>query len=318
MTRGCSDRIRAPKGAFRRAALRRRLVQGRAPRPARARRAERRRQDDAAARPDGRDGDPRRRARLGEGRPRRAARPAPAARELALAARVRAFGRVRSRRGRAGAPPPRGGDGCRRSHAGDAAPVRRGAEPAGARGRLRLARPRRRRAPRARLRRRRPRPRPGHVLGRRADAGVAGARARRRPRPAPPRRADEPSRHGLDRVARARAVDDRRRGDPRRPRSLVPRVGLDLRARAGGRALGLLPRQVARVAPGEGGAAAEPGEVGRAAGRGHRAAGAVRRALPVRNEVAPGAGEAEADRADREGAGRRSAWRSGGRSASSS
>ena len=63
---------------------------------------------------------------------------------------------------------------------------------------------------------------------------------------------------------------------------------------------------------------AQPGEVGRAAGGGHRAAGAVRRALPLRDEVAPGAGEAEADRADREGARRGAAAAAGARSASSS
>ena len=54
---------------------------------------------------------------------------------------------------------------------------------------------------------------------------------------------------------------------------------------------------------------AEPGEVGRAAGGGHRAARALRRALPLRDEVAAGAGEAEADRADRGGAGRGAARR---------
>ena len=43
--------------------------------------------------------------------------------------------------------------------------------------------------------------------------------------------------------------------DPRRARSLVPGVGLDVGARAGGRPLHLLPRPVARLAPGEGGAA---------------------------------------------------------------
>ena len=42
-----------------------------------------------------------------------------------------------------------------------------------------------------------------HVLGRRADAGIAGARAGRRPRPAAARRADEPPGHRVAGVARA-------------------------------------------------------------------------------------------------------------------
>ena len=66
-----------------RPALRRRLVQGRAPRPCRARRPERRRQDDAAADPRRRDREARRRARIPEGHAGRAARPAAAARASA-------------------------------------------------------------------------------------------------------------------------------------------------------------------------------------------------------------------------------------------
>src|SRR5215203_4575508 len=53
--------------ALRRPALRRRLVQGRAPRPPRTLRPERRRQDDAAACALGRGVAPGRRARVGEG-----------------------------------------------------------------------------------------------------------------------------------------------------------------------------------------------------------------------------------------------------------
>ena len=80
--------------------LRRRLVLRRAARPRRALRAERRRQDDAAADPRRRDREARRRARVREGDARRAARPAPAARAGAVAARVRARRRARPRRAR--------------------------------------------------------------------------------------------------------------------------------------------------------------------------------------------------------------------------
>ena len=61
------------------------------------------------------------------------------------------------------------------------------------------------------LRRRRPRPGARDLLRRRAHPRLARARARRRSRPAPARRADEPPRHGVPRVARAGARDDRRR-----------------------------------------------------------------------------------------------------------
>ena len=71
-----------------------------------------------------------------------------------------------------------------------------------------------------------------HVLGRRADARVARARARIAAGPAAARRADEPPRHRVARVARGDAEDARRRGDPRRARPLVPRGGDDRRARA--------------------------------------------------------------------------------------
>ena len=57
-------------------------------------------------------------------------------------------------------------------------------------------------AARPRLPRRRSRPLARHLLGRRADARVAGAGAGRRPRPAAARRADEPPRHRLAGVAR--------------------------------------------------------------------------------------------------------------------
>ena len=97
------DRIQPPQGALGRPALRRGLVLGRPRAAARARGAERRRQDDAAARDHRRDDDPGRRDRAAEGRAGRAPRSAPAARPRADAPRVRALGRRRPRRDRAGA-----------------------------------------------------------------------------------------------------------------------------------------------------------------------------------------------------------------------
>ena len=108
---------------------------------------------------DRRDGAAGRRARVREGHPRRAARPAPAARVGRDVARVRALGRRRPRRARGRAAAARAGDGRRRARAGDDAPLRRGAGPARARGRIPLARPRRCGPARARLHRRRPRAR---------------------------------------------------------------------------------------------------------------------------------------------------------------
>ena len=188
------------------AALRRRLVQGRAPRPAGALRPERRRQDDAAADARRRDRDARRRARVREGHAHRAARPAAAARARPDAAGVRPLRRARPDRARGGAAAARAGDGGRRARRRDAAALlarrRRGSStPAATRWRDRAA---------ASLRglgfaERRPRPAADDVLRRRADARVARARARRRPRPAAPRRADEPPRRREPRVARAGA-----------------------------------------------------------------------------------------------------------------
>ena len=105
---------------------------------------------------------------------------------------------------------------------------------AGARRRLELAHPRARPAARPRLRRRPARPQALHLLGRRAHARLAGARARGRPRPAAARRAHEPPRHRLARVARGVPHRARRRGDPRGARPLVPRGGGHLRAGARG------------------------------------------------------------------------------------
>ena len=143
----------------------------------------------------------------------------------------------------------------------------------------------------------RSRPSAAHVLGRRADARLARARARRRPRSAPPRRADEPPRRREPRVARARAQLDRRRRDPRRARPLVPRGGDDGDDGDRGRPRDVLPRPVARVAAREGGADAARAEGGRARPERHRAPRALRRAVPREEEQGEaGAGEAHADR----------------------
>ena len=163
--------------------------------------------------------------------------------------------------------------------------------PARARGRLELARARDRAAARTRLQGRGARPRPGELLRRGAHAGVARPRARRRPRSAAARRAHEPSRHRVARVARGLSHGPRRGGDPRGPRPLVPRGGRNLGARARGGARALLSRHLARVAPGgrRARARARPGDR-EAAGR-DRAHGALHRALPLQgDEGAPGPG----------------------------
>ena len=138
----------------------------------------------------------------------------------------------------------------------DARRLRARAGAARARRRLQLARGRQRDAARARLPRRAPRPRPRHLLRRRADARLARARARRRPRPAAARRADQPPRHRVARVAREVPAVARRRRRARRPRPLVPRGGRHRRARARGRPREVLQGHLARVAQGEGGARA--------------------------------------------------------------
>ena len=116
-----------------------------------------------------------------------------------------------------------------------------------------------------------------HVLGRRADARIAGPRAGRRPRPAAARRADQPPGHRVARVAREPPADDRRRGRPRGPRPLVPRGRRHGRARARGRPRPVLQGHVARLAQGEGGARARARPRDRAPAGGDRAARAVRR-----------------------------------------
>ena len=145
---------------------------------------------------------------LGEGRARRAARPAAAGGERAAAARLRPRRHGRPRRA------------SRRElreleqamAGGDARPRARSRATRAAQARLEHAggydwrdRAAARRA-RARLHRRRPRPAALDLLGRRADARLARARARVAARPAAARRADEPPRHRVDRVARGAAA----------------------------------------------------------------------------------------------------------------
>ena len=239
---GRADRIEPTEGAQRRPALRRRLVQGRAPRPRGALRTERRRQDDAAPCARRRHEPPGWRSRVPEGDARRATRPAAAARATADVARVRALWRNGPDRTRGRAAPPRRGHGRRRTRGRDPAPLRGGAGAARTRGRLRLARPRGLGAARAWVCRGEPRPPVGDVLGRRADARVARARARRRSRSVAARRADEPPRRREPRVARARAAVARRRDHDRRARPLVPRGRVQRGARARGRPFDVLRR----------------------------------------------------------------------------
>ena len=117
---------------------------------------------------------------------------------------------------------------------------------------------------------------------------------------------DEPTNH-LD-VERLEWLEQdagraRRRSDPGRARPLVPRGGDDRRPGAGRRALDVLPRAVARLAAREGGASARRDQVDRPLRRGHRAAPALRRPVPVQEvEGEAGTGEAHADRATEGGA----------------
>ena len=81
----------------------------------------------------------------------------------------------------------------------------------------------------------------------------------------------------------------RRRGDPRGPRPLVPRGGGHVGPRARGRALALLPRLMARLAQGGGGARDPARQADREAAGGDRPDGALHRALPLQgDEGAPG------------------------------
>ena len=128
------------------------------------------------------------------------------------------------------------GPGCprrpwhRSARRGDAPALRRRPGQAGARRRLGPARPRDGDDAWPRVRGGRPGPAARDVLGRRFHTRLTRARPLRRTRPPAPRRADQPPRRPEPGVARARAGDDRRGGDPGRARPLVPRGGHHVRA----------------------------------------------------------------------------------------
>ena len=115
---------------------------------------------------------------------------------------------------------------------------------------------------------------------------------------------DEPTNHldtDRDRVARGAPRRPRRRGRVRLARPLVPGVGRDRRARDRARPGPLRQGQLLALAAAEGRAAGGAGRRVRAPAGRARAPAAVRRPLPVRHEVAPGAEQAEGDGADRAG-----------------
>ena len=117
----------------------------------------------------------------------------------------------------------------------------------------------------------------GDLLGRRADARVAGAGAGRRPRPAAARRAHQPPRHRVARVAGDAPAAARRGDRPGGARPLVPRGRRHLGAGARGRALEVLQGHLARLAGREGAAGAGAGPGDREAAGGDRQARALRR-----------------------------------------
>ena len=260
---GRPDRLRHRQGHGGRAAAPRRLVQARAARPDDPVRPQRRGQDDAAADAGGRDVGRRRRARCfakGDEVALHDQRP-PRERDLSLRDYVLSGAKdllaleERARRARAR-------DGRRRHRRRDARRVRPRAGPPRARRRLQLAR-----AVNATLhglgfRDDAPRPLAGDVLRRRADARVAGPRAGRRSRPAAARRADQPPRHRVARVAREPSAGPRRGRRARRPRPLVPGGGRHRGARAGGR-----PRRASSRARGTRGARRRPRASSRSAAR---------------------------------------------------
>ena len=125
-----------------------------------------------------------------------------------------------------------------------------------------------------------------------------------RPGSAAARRADEPPRRREPRVARAGAAVARRRGDPRRARPLVPRGGDERACSSSRRGRSTLLRRARGTS---GGARRLLARCTRrrlsTRRRRHRAARALRRALPVQEDQGEaGAGEAHADRPAREGA----------------
>ena len=192
---GGSDRIEPRHPRRRQPAVRRRLVQARAARTDDPVGPERRRQVDSASDPRGRADSGLGRALAREGRPGGAPRPAPAARPRDDPRRLRLLRPRRDDRTRGAPRRPRAGDVRRRPLGGDDGRLRRRPGSPRPRRRLPLARPGARRARRPRVPRRARRAAAGHILGRRADPGVAGACARHPTRAAAPRRADQPPRH---------------------------------------------------------------------------------------------------------------------------
>ena len=148
------------------------------------------------------------------------------------------------------------------------------------------------------------------LLRRRADPRLPRPGARHPPRPAAARRAHQPPRHPLARVAGALPGRPRRRRRPRRPRPLVPRGGRHLGARARGEPRPLLRRPLARLAQGAGGARDRPRQGDRPPAGGDRADGAIRRALPLQGDQ--GQAGAVADQADRQDQARRGQRRTEG------
>ena len=128
------------------------------------------------------------------------------------------------------------------------------------------------------------------LLGRRADPGLARPGAGVEARPAAARRADQPPRHRVARVARgATSIEVDAAVDPGRPRPLVPGVGRHLGARARGGPGPVLRRALARVAHRAGRCASSPpGATPRAARprspawSGSSSASATRRPRPAR------------------------------------
>ncbi len=136
----------------------------------------------------------------------------------------------------------------------------------------------------------------GGQLTRASLARALAARAR----PAAARRADEPPRHRVARVARGGAARPRRGRHPRRPRPLVPRDRRHGRARARGRPRAVLQRHLAQLAPRAGGPRDGARQGDRQAGGRDRADGAVHRALPLQGlQGAPGPVARQEARQDR-------------------
>ena len=222
-----------------------------------------------------------------EGHARRAARPAPAARARPRPARLRALGAapswsaIEAELSRLEQAMADGDD-----RRGDARPLRRGPGAARARGRLRVARPRDRRSCTGSASSTRDLDRALRTFsgGELTRASLARALASR-PRPAAARRADEPPRHRVARVARAAA---RRSSTPRSCSS--PTTAGSSRRSAPRCSSSRAAARASSRAPGTRGArrrrrASSPRAARGAPAGGGRAPGALRRALPRRRRA---------------------------------